>query len=88
MVQMKLKEFAHLLKTAVTEGAEKALTQTGGLPCKCTKAEAYRQFGRSDVDRWLQEKLIKISNKQLDRIKLEHIAASSNRITYLPVAER
>ncbi|WP_183580227.1 hypothetical protein HDF18_13320 [Mucilaginibacter sp. X5P1] len=85
---MKLKDFAHLLKISVTEGAEKALFNNGDLMARCTKAEAYRHYGRSNVDRWVQEGLIQITNKNFDRIKLEQIAASSNRITYLPVADR
>lgn len=85
---MKTKDFARLLKTAVSEGAEKALTENKALANHCTKAEAYRMFGRSNVDRWLQEGLIQISNKLIIRIKLEQVAASSNRISYLPVAER
>jgi hypothetical protein len=92
---MTLKELSHLFKNAVSEGAEKALNQSGGLPGTYTKAEAYRLYGRSDVDRWLAERLIipaikngTVSKIHLDRIKLERVAASSNRITYLPVAER
>jgi len=88
MEQMKLKDFAHLLKTAVTDGAEKALTVNGGLSGSFTKAEAYRSYGRGNIDRWVQEGLIQISNKHFDRVKLEQVAAASNRITYLPVADR
>ena len=94
-VQMKLKEFSQLLNEAVFEGTQKTLVKCGVLSDNCTKAEAYRFFGRSDVDRWIAEGLItpaikngKVSKKCIDRIKLEQVAASSNRITYLPVAER
>jgi hypothetical protein len=85
---MKTKDFARLLKTAVSEGAEKALTENKVLADHCTKAEAYRLYGRSNVDRWLQEGLIQIYKKLIFRIELEQVAASSNRITYLPVADR
>ena len=59
-----------------------------------TKADAYRLYGRSNVDRWLREGLISIGHPTetsqifFDRSELEAVAASSNRITYLPVADR
>lgn len=88
---MKLKELFILLKNATEQGADKALLESGHLQDQVCKAEAYRLFGRSNVDRWLAEGLISTlsnSKKCLDRKKLEAIAASSNRITYLSVAER
>ena len=92
---MKLKDLVHLLKNAAEQGACKALAESGQLQDQLTKAEAYRLYGRGNVDRWISEGLIcpttrngEISRKCLDRKKLEAVAASSNRITYLPVAER
>jgi hypothetical protein len=85
---MKLTELIDLLKNATNEGAGKVLLSAGILRDQLSKTEAYKIYGRSNVDRWLSEKLIKISNKKLNRVKLEAIAASSNRMTYLPVAER
>lgn len=92
---MKLKALVNLLKNATEQGATNALAQSGHLQDQLSKAEAYRLFGRGNVDRWISEKLIcpilcteRSSRKCLDRKKLEAIAASSNRITYLPVAER
>jgi hypothetical protein len=85
---MKITELCTILKIAAKAGAEKALAESGGLPEGITKAEAYRLYGRGNVDRWLQEGLILVSNKNIDRTKLERIAAASNRRTYLPVTER
>lgn len=85
---MKLKEFSELLRTAVETGVGKTLSKTAVLPETMTKAEAYRLYGRSQVDRWITEGLLSTHQKRIDREKLEAIAASSNRITYLPVAER
>ncbi|MFD2964360.1 MULTISPECIES: hypothetical protein [Olivibacter] len=92
---MKLNDLIHLLKNAAQQGTEKALAESGQLPDQLTKAEAYRLYGRGNVDRWISEGLIghatpKVahSRKCLDRARLEAIAASSNRITYLPAAER
>ena len=85
---MKLKELTTLLKKVSEDGANQAFSKTGQLQEELSKAEAYRHYGRCNVDRWLLEGLVKISNKSIDRTKLESIAESSNRITYLPVAER
>ncbi len=92
---MKLKDLFTLLKNAAEQGAKKALSESGQLQEQLSKAEAYRLFGRGNVDRWITEGLIspvickeRPSRKYLDRNRLEAIAASSNRITYLPVAER
>lgn len=92
---MKLKEFTHILLSSALTGAGKAIAVNGGLPAHICKAEAYRLYGRSDVDRWIAEGLIvpaatagKASKKLLDRTILERVAASSNSITYQPVADR
>lgn len=92
---MKLKDLVHLLKNATEHGVSNALEHSGQLQEQLTKAEAYRLYGRGDVDRWISEGLIEpttgkveSSRKCLDRARLETIAASSNRITYLPTAER
>ena len=91
---MKLKEFIPQLNNAVQAGAEKALRQYGGRQSGCSKAEAYRLFGRSVVDRWFAEGLLttianngKVS-KKIDRTQLERVAAASNRTSYLAVADR
>jgi len=92
---MKLKELVILLKNATTTGTTKALAECSHLGDQLSKAEAYRLYGRGSVDRWISEGLIRPSanngknpSKCLDREKVEAIAASSNRNTYLPVAER
>ncbi|WP_316786573.1 hypothetical protein [Pedobacter frigiditerrae] len=92
---MKLKELVILLKNATAMGTTKALAECGQLADQISKAEAYRLYGRGSVDRWISEGLIKPSatigknpSKCLDREKVEAVAASSNRKTYLPVAER
>ncbi|PYF74574.1 hypothetical protein [Pedobacter nutrimenti] len=92
---MKLKDLFYLLKNATEQGVNNALLECGQLQEHLSKAEAYRLFGRGNVDRWISEGLIspiqskeRGSRKSLDRNKLEAIAAASNRITYLPVADR
>jgi hypothetical protein len=85
---MKLKELIILLRNASAQSAEKALVSAGLLQVNYTKSEAYQIYGRSNVDRWVDEGLISVFNKRIDRARLEAVAASSNRATYLPVAER
>jgi len=85
---MRITELIAILKIAANAGAEKALAQCGNLPAGITKAAAYRQYGRTNIDRWLRENLIEFTNKHFDRAKLAQIAAASNRVTYLQVAER
>ncbi|RKR80595.1 hypothetical protein BDD43_0719 [Mucilaginibacter gracilis] len=92
---MKPTELARLLLKTVNDSISKTLSETGIQKERISKAEAYRLYGRSQVDRWIAEGLFKpvkgrhfISASGIDRVKLEQIAAASNRITYLPVAER
>jgi hypothetical protein len=92
---MKLKEFSFLLKDAVIGGTDKALMESGQLPDTLTKAQAFRLFGRTNVERWISEGLVSLvkvrggsCKKFIDRLKLESVARASNRITYLPVSER
>lgn len=86
---MERKELALLLTRIAAAGAEKALANCGNQPDAITKSQAYRLYGRSDVDRWLSEKLLIPTKKnRLDKAALMRIASQSNRTTYLPVAER
>lgn len=92
---MKPGELARLLLESVTDGTAKVLAQNAIQKERISKAEAYRLYGRAQVDRWIAEGLLKPLNGQIfispsgiDRKKLEAIAAASNRGTYLPVADR
>lgn len=90
---MKLKEFSFLLKDSVTGGTDKALMASGQLPDTLTKAQAFRLYGRSNVERWISEGLVNLvkqrgnsSKKFIDRLKLEAVARASSRTTDLPVS--
>jgi len=85
---MERKELSLLLTRISAAGAAKALALCGNQPNSVSKSQAYRLYGRSIVDRWLREGLIHFTNKHVERAKLKQVAAASNRITYLPVAER
>jgi hypothetical protein len=77
-----------LTRTAVT-GAANALAHCGPQPAAISKSQAYRVYGRSDVDRWLKEGLLHpIKKNRFDKATLARIASQSNRNTYLPTAER
>ena len=68
---------------------------TKGFKATLTRADAYRLYGRTSIDRWVAEGLIraagetgKTSKQIFNRTALERVAATSNRVTYTPVAER
>jgi len=88
-------ELAGLISRAVQEGTGLALAESGAIPAYLSKTEAYRQHGRTSVDRWIAEGLIRVENldgrntkKLIRRDRLEGVAAQSNRNTYLAVRER
>lgn len=86
---MERSELIFLLTRTAAAGAKQALARCDKQPDAITKSQAYRLYGRSDIDRWLSEGLIAPNTKnRLDQVALAQIAARSNRITYLPVAER
>ncbi len=92
---MKLTELSNIFRGAVAQGANKALADNSCLADRLTKSQAFLLYGRSNVERWLKEGLIvpinekgKISKKCIERTTLERVARTSNRITYLPVADR
>jgi hypothetical protein len=94
-ILMMLNELSILLKKSVTIGVDNALTTHCPLKDRLNKAEAYRLYGRAQVDRWISEGLFKpfkgqiyISKSGINREKLEAVAAASNRGTYLPVSNR
>jgi len=87
----------HEIKTLLTDalGDIHARVPANGPPVDryVTKARAYRMYGRSVVDRWIAEGLLKPVQRDkrksvLDRAALHRIASKSNRATYLPVVER
>ena len=95
MIQLTQGQLAKLLTSAAKIGAIEALTQAGVLKTYLKKADAFRMYGRANVERWIQEGLItprKDGNHsaswRLDRKELEAVANASNRNTYLNIEER
>lgn len=89
------KELSVLFQTAIKAGAEKCFRDGGLLKQQLSLSEAYALYGRTNVDRWITEKLIVTSicgngasRKSISRAQLEAVAFKSNRISYLPVTER
>lgn len=85
---MKPNELIGLFTTAAVAGANEVLATERLLPETISRSEAYRRYGRTCVDRWIAEGLIMPQGKTISRIALETVSATSNRLTYLPVAER
>ncbi|WCT13346.1 hypothetical protein [Mucilaginibacter jinjuensis] len=85
---MKSNELIGLFTAAAVAGAHEVLAMEHLLPETISKSEAYRRYGRTCVDRWIAEGLISPQGKTISRNNLETVSASSNRLTYLPVAER
>jgi hypothetical protein len=84
---MERKQLALLLSQSALASTRKVLAHCPQLPASFSKQQAYRLYGRSDVDRWMAEGLIP-TNERIDRLALERIASQSNRITYLTANER
>jgi hypothetical protein len=85
---MKMTDLISILTNAANSSAAAALRSAGIDSGELSKSQAYKRYGRANVDRWLREKLITIKNKKFNALELNAIAAASNRVTYLPVAER
>jgi len=86
---MERSELHQLLTRTAAAGAHQALALCENQPNAISKSQAYRLYGRSDVDRWLHEGLLMPTLKnRLDKAALMRIASQSNRTTYLPVAAR
>ncbi|SDF70284.1 hypothetical protein SAMN05216464_12526 [Mucilaginibacter pineti] len=78
-----------LIEQAAEMGAKHALTQTGRLKPYLKKSEAFRQFGRRNVEHWIEDALL-IPRKdgdhsaalRLERIELEAISAAEDLLFY------
>ncbi|MEJ2884185.1 hypothetical protein [Pedobacter sp. GR22-6] len=90
-----LKRLSGLLTEEITTGAEKEPLDSGQMSDTLSKSQAYRLYGRDNVDRWCKESLIHPvslggsgKKKFIDRLKLEAVARASNRMIYLPISDR
>ena len=88
-------EYMNALIDAAELGAKKALEGTGLVKPYLKISEAYRIYGRTTVDRWRKEGLIKplkdgndSATFRISRSQIEAVAKSANRSTYLTTKER
>ena len=89
MIEMTPREFRQVVSDVMEIAVKQTLVSLGMLKPYLTKAEAYKIYGRKQVDRWLKEKLIEkikdgtnTSSIRLSRIELEKVAATSNRMSW------
>lgn len=94
-ITLELFELKNLLQDANELGAKTVLIEFGKIPPFVSQSEAYRLFGEGRVKRWVKEGLIKrkkdgnnTSTVRYDRLELEILAKSNNRLTYLDSEER
>lgn len=88
-------EYVNALIDAAELGAKRALEGAGLLKPYLSVSEAGRIYGRSVVDRWIKEELLKVlkdgnasSKCRISRLQIEAVAKSANRSTYLTKDER
>lgn len=88
-------EYMNALIDTAELGAKKALQSAGLLKPYLSVSECNRIYGRAVVERWIREELIKpikdgnaSAKTRIDRIKIEAVAKSANRSTYLTKDER
>lgn len=88
-------ELANLLRDASELAVKQYRIERGEEKPFISQSEAYRLFGEGVVKRWVKEGLIKrkkdgnnTSTVRYDRLELEILAKSNNRLTYLDSEER
>lgn len=79
-----------LLEQTAEMGAIHALTQCGYLKPYLKKSEAFRQFGRKNVEHWIEAGLVTprkdgdhSATWRLERLELEAIAKADSLLIYL-----
>jgi len=84
-----------MLTDAAELGARRIAKELGISKPFMSQNEAWKIYGRRTIERWIEEGLITpqkdgnaTSKIRLDRMELETLSKSSNRHTYLTVAER
>jgi hypothetical protein len=91
---MDLQLTTHQLKIIIRGSAEMgaviALTKAGKLKPYLKKSEAFRKYGRANIERWIDDGLITIRKDgdhsavwRIDRIEVEAIARSIELLRYI-----
>lgn len=87
-MEITLPMLQRMLDDAAERGATLALTKAGNIKPFINQSEAYRLYGRANVDNWIRKGLItpnkdnKSNNSQvrIDRIQIESVSKRNNRI--------
>lgn len=92
IIKNTISKLSNLFKESVLKGVHDVIKEEDLFADQISKNDAYKMYGRSNVDRWLKEKLICISpvgNKgKIDRQEFEQLASRSNRFLYISAVER
>lgn len=79
-----------LLRDAAEMGAKLALSKIGKIKPYLNKSEAFRRYGRKNIERWIDQGLItprKDGNQsaawRIDRIEVEAIRKSFDALLYI-----
>jgi hypothetical protein len=88
--QISSHHLALIIQAAAELGAKAALSATGKLKPYLTKAEAFRQYNRSAVEKWIEQGLItprKDGNYsacwRINRLELDAIATAQKLLQFL-----
>jgi hypothetical protein len=89
-IQISTYHLSLLLEQAAEMGAQMALTHMGKLKPYLKKSEAFRLYGRKNVEQWIGEGLVKprkdgdcSATWRLERMELAAIAKSNEALRYL-----
>ncbi len=83
--QISSHQLKFIIEEAAQMGAIQALTQTGKLKPYLKKSEAFRKYGRANIENWAEKGLITIRKDgnhsacwRIDRLEVEAIVKSIN----------
>ena len=93
-ITLTIPQLKELLVDAAEIAASKAMENLGSLPPFISKAEAYRMYGRKQVDRWIAEGILKqykdgnnTSKIRISRQNIMAVAKASNRINNISIQQ-
>lgn len=88
-MELSFAQLQSLLSEAAEQGAKKALISVGKISPFISRSEAYRRYGKRQVDRWIAEGIVSVikdgtntSKTRIDLMQIETVAKASNRISW------